>query len=657
MNKNIEEYKKDIDKIKVDDDLEQKTIDKIIRNKEKNKTKKIIIKICLEIAAVFLIVVTTCYFATNNKEVINKIDNNIKIADSSIEKIDYSVAGIERIKNMEELEELLKNNKSNYDNIEQGITITDSVAKEENTKSSEKDNYSFSSNDYSDTNVQVENVDEADIVKTDGKYIYYLKNDSEEIEIVDVDERKVISKIKLKDNRDVTGIEMFLHDNKLLIIEDILEDSTTSKKSWLSCKTSAVIYNISDKKNIIKEREVSTTGQYVDSRMVGNNLYFITNEYAYYSGNITLPEYRDTIKEKEYKEIPCNDIYYLKGSEDQSYTLITAVNIQSDEKAKTKTFLGLGATIYSSEENMYVTKTKINGKYNSKSIIFDYNYSTDIFKFKLMNNDIELVAKGEVKGTVNNQFSMDEYNGYFRIATTEYKRNDKETNNILILNDKLEKVGSITGIEKGEKIYAVRFMQNIGYVVTFKQVDPLLVIDLKDPKNPKIKGKLKIPGYSSYLHPYDENHIIGIGKNTKVNKYGGITTTGVKISMFDVSDLNSPKEIFKTSIGKEYADSVALNNHKAVLCSREKEILAIPVYTNDNTQEFSGAIVYKIDLENNKFTEVAKIKSFKNNEYYNTYYDIERILYVGDYLYTLSNGGIKILNMSTFESVGEIKFN
>lgn len=438
----------------------------------------------------------------------------------------------------------------------------------------------------------------------------------------------------------------------------MLQKIVLLRKNGSLYETSAVIYNISDKENINKEREVSTTGQYVDSRMIGDNLYFISNEYIYYSDEILLPQYKDTVKNKEYEKVACNDIYYLKGSEDSSYTLVTAVNIENGEKAKTKTFLGIGTTIYSSEENMYVTKTKVNGKYNRKSLFsYNYNYSTDIFKFKLMNNDIELVAKGEVKGGINNQFSMDEYNGYFRIATTNYNSKRKETNNILVLDDKLNKVGGITGVEPGEKIYSVRFMKDVGYVVTFKQVDPLLVIDLKDPKNPKVKGKLKIPGYSSYLHPYDESHIIGIGKNTKDNGYGRVISTGIKISMFDISDLNNPKEVFKTSIGKEYANSEALNNHKAVLCSKEKEILAIPVYTNDNTQEFSGAIVYKIDLENNKFTEVAKIKSFKNNEYYNTYYDIERILYVGDYLYTISNEGIKILNISKFEIVGEIKFN
>ena len=657
MNKNIEEYKNEINNIKVDDDLKQKTIDKIIKNKQKNKTRKFIVKICVEIAAVFLVVVTTAYFSISNKEIINESNNKeIKISNSSIEKIDYSVAGIERINNREELEEILKNNRNNYyQNKEQGIIINDSVIKSETTKSSEEKSYS--SNEYSNTNVQVENVDEADIVKTDGKYIYYLKNDSEVIEIVDLDARKVISKIKLADDRDVSGVEMFLHDNKLIVIENIFKDSTTSKKRWLLCETSVVIYNISDKENIIKEREVSTTGQYIDSRMIGDNLYFITNEYIYYSGDITLPQYKDTIKEKEYEEISCHDIYYLKDSEDPSYTLVTAVNIENNEKAKTKTFLGLGTTIYSSEENMYVVKTKVNGRYNRKEIFSNYNYSTDIFKFKLMNNDIELVAKGEVKGIVNNQFSMDEYDGYFRIATTEDKGDGKETNNVLVLNDKLEQVGSITGIEKGEKIYAVRFMKNIGYVVTFKQVDPLLVIDLKDPENPKIKGKLEIPGYSSYLHPYDENHIIGIGKNTEVNKHGGITTTGIKISMFNISDLDNPKEIFKTSIGKEYAVSQALDNHKAVLCSKEKGILAIPISINDNKKEFSGAIIYKIDLENNKFIEASKIESFKDNRYYNTYYDIERILYVGDYLYAISNRGIKILNMSSFENAGEIKFN
>ncbi len=657
MNKNIEKYKKDIDKIEVDSNLKQKTIEKIISKEKKDKKKIFTFKVITEFAAVFIIVTAIGYFAVNNKEIINNSGNNdIKIADNSVERIDYSVAGIERINNMEELEKIFKNNRTNYyENMEQGIITNDFTTKSDTTTSSEKND--FSSKDYSDTNVQVDNVDEADIVKTDGKYIYYLKRDSKTIEIVDVDMRKVVSKVKFADDRNINNVEMFLHDSKLVVIEDDMKDSTTRKNGSLY-ETSAVIYNISDKENINKEREVSTTGEYVDSRMIGNNLYFISNEYAYYNDEIPLPQYKDTIKNKEYEKVECNDIYYLKGSEDSSYTLVTAFNINSDEKAKTKTFLGIGNTIYSSEENMYVTKTKVNRKYNRKSLFsYNYNYSTDIFKFKLMNNDIELVAKGEVKGGINNQFSMDEYNGYFRIATTDYNNKQKETNNILILDDKLNKVGGITGVEPGEKIYSVRFMKDVGYVVTFKQIDPLLVIDLKDPKNPKIKGKLKIPGYSSYLHPYDENHIIGIGKNTKDNGYGGAISTGIKISMFDISDLNNPKEVFKTSIGKEYADSYALNNHKAVLCSKEKEILAIPVYTNNSTQEFSGAIVYKIDLANNKFEEVSRIKSYKNNNFYNTYYDIERLLYIGDYLYAISSEGIKILNISTFEMAEEIKFN
>ena len=137
-------------------------------------------------------------------------------------------------------------------------------------------------------------------------------------------------------------------------------------------------------------------------------------------------------------------------------------------------------------------------------------------------------------------------------------------NNLYVLNEKLEVIGKIEDLAKDEKIYSARFVGDKGYVVTFKQIDPLFVIDLSDPNNPEVKGALKIPGYSSYLHPYDDNHIIGIGYNTKTNKYGNVTNTNMKMAMFDVSDLENPKEIFSVDIGDEngYVSSDINYNHK-----------------------------------------------------------------------------------------------
>ena len=396
-----------------------------------------------------------------------------------------------------------------------------------------------------------------------------------------------------------------------------------------------------------------------------NNMYNyvyndVTGNYEEQEVEIELPTYKDTISGDDYKTIECTDIYYIKGSEDSSYTLVTAVNINKNEEANVETFLGLGNEIYCSENNIYVTKAKYDSQYSRVFGTYDYNSETDIFKFKLLDNNIEFLGKGTVNGTVLNQFSMDEYNGYFRIATTGYNEKNDTVNNVFILDENLKEVGSLKGLAEGEKIYSVRFMNDIGYVVTFEQVDPLFVIDLKDPVNPEVKGELKIPGYSSYLHPYDDTHIIGIGMNTEVTKYGSVTTKGIKISMFDVSDLNNPKELFNTILGENYGYSEALNNHKAVLCSKEKELLALPANISDESYDdtFNGAIIFKVDLENNKFVEEIKVKSEKiksENSSYKYNDEIRRIIYIGDYLYTLADTNVNIIDIDTYKVIDKIE--
>lgn len=688
---NKEKYIKKVNEIKVDEKLKDKIIKDAIEKNNESKKTRIIVRSLVACAACFVMAISGTFLA------LDKMNNNLNIKNDPknvekheiIAKEDLSKAGIERIQNEEELKEILKNNQ-NSDRYYNSSIVTDSETLEESATNGESKNEN-SSEDYSKTNVQHENVDEADIVKTDGKYIYYLINSADyysgdakiKVEIIDVDERKVVSEIDVNEEKYkyASASEMFLKDNKLIVMETRVNNSEEGNGRT---ETVAIIYNVQDKNNIVKEREISVEGDYTDARMINDNLYFISNKYNYifytnyyYSKEeiatdtatstnnnedefeIELPVVRDTIVSDEYKTIDCTDIYYLKDSEDSSYTFITAVNINSKEEADTETFLGIGNTIYCSENNMYVVKEKYSSDYSSVFGSYNYESETDIFKFKLSNNNIEFTGKGTVIGTVNNQFSMDEYNGYFRIATTSYNEKSETTNNIIILDENLKEVGSLKGLEDGEKIYSVRFMGDIGYVVTFKEIDPLLVIDLKNPNNPEVKGELKIPGYSSYLHPYDETHVIGIGKNTKDNGYGGVTSTGIKISMFDVSDLKNPKEIFKTSIGKEYGYSEALDNHKAVLCSREKEILAIPVSVYDDEDRFQGAIIFKIDLENNKFIQKAKIGS-NSTEYktYDDYYNdiIKRIIYIGDYLYTLSDKTVNIIDMNTFKIVDKIEY-
>lgn len=683
---NKEKYIKKVNEIKAPEDLKEKVIKASIENYNKNNKSKIVLKRLISCAACLVVILTGAFIATNklklNKTENENLNQNIVKNHEIIAKADLQEAGIEKIKNIEELEKIIKDASSNdrYYNsaLEESVVINDATTTTESTKEE-----SNSSTDFSKTNVQHENVDEADIVKTDGKYIYYLINHSNTksyenknvIKIIDVDSRKVISEININEEgyKYLYASEMYLYNNKLIVMETRVNNKDEKKES--TTETVAVIYNIENKDNIQKEREVISVGDYTDSRMIEDNLYIISqkynNMYNYVYNDVTgnyeeqeveieLPTYKDTISGDDYKTIDCTDIYYIKGSEDSSYTLVTAVNINKNEEANVETFLGLGNEIYCSENNIYVAKAKYDSQYSRVFGTYDYNSETDIFKFKLLDNNIEFLGKGTVNGTVLNQFSMDEYNGYFRIATTGYNEKNDTVNNVFILDENLKEVGSIKGLAEGEKIYSVRFMNDIGYVVTFEQVDPLFVIDLKDPVNPEIKGELKIPGYSSYLHPYDDTHIIGIGMNTEVTKYGSVTTKGIKISMFDVSDLNNPKELFNTILGENYGYSEALNNHKAVLCSKEKELLALPANISDESYDdtFNGAIIFKVDLENNKFVEEIKVKSEKiksENSSYKYNDEIRRIIYIGDYLYTLADTNVNIIDIDTYKVIDKIE--
>ncbi len=222
--------------------------------------------------------------------------------------------------------------------------------------------------------------------------------------------------------------------------------------------------------------------------------------------------------------------------------------------------------VYCSAEYLYLTT----GGYSE----------TGIHKIRLDNGYIEGVADGSVPGWVLNQFSMDESDGYFRIATTTGHAWGVSTskNNVYVLDEDLKVVGELEDLAPGEQIYSARFMGNRLYLVTFKKVDPLFVIDLADPTAPRVLGKLKIPGYSNYLHPYDEKHVIGLGKEAVDSEGGSFAWyQGVKLSLFDVSDVSNPREVAKLEIGDRGTDSPALYDHKAFLFSRERNLLVIPI--------------------------------------------------------------------------------
>ena len=637
---NKENYKKAIENIHASEKLKRQTFEKITENRKRRLNLKFVyafasIAIVLSVGSLY-----TKQIEKNNNSEIPVVSNN-----QTAEKND-----IPRFASLDELKNVLKENtREMYKGtaITGGLVVEDALATTNKAESITQD-----VQNHSTTNIQVANVDEADIVKTDGEYIYYVKR--YKVYIVKADEMKIVSEIVeiRNDNSSFAPREIYIKDNKLIIlgnrhqlenqtfqnkIEGVLTDSynVTSKNF-----AEAIVYDISDKENPKQERVVSIDGNYTNSRMIGDNLYFISNKYPTYYRTIgdeeILPICKDTAATYETKRIAATDIAYFPDTKSYSYMLVAGFNINNDEEVNVETFFGASDTIYASENNLYITH-------------MDYSYrdsKTIIYKFNLKNSEIKFAAKGEIEGDLNNQFSMDEYEGNLRIATTGYN-GDTSTNQLYVLDKDLKEIGKIENMALDERIYSVRFIGKVGYIVTFKQIDPLFVIDLSDPTNPEIKGELKIPGYSSYLHPYDENHIIGIGYNTKENGFGGVTNTTLKMSMFDVSDLENPKEMFNVSIGKHTSYSDILYNHKALFYNKSKNLIGFPAtireynYRNDK----NAFVIYKIDLEEG-FKEYGKIE-----QKINYMENIDRAIYIGDVLYTLSETRINSYDLNTFESL------
>ena len=660
------DYINAVNEINVNETLKQETLKKATNTKKNSKYRynKIypIASLAFMCAIIMAIVLP------------NKIIAPINEVTDEQTKISQELPKVENFKNLYAMLKARDTKRYYIDDMLSVDSITNANSKNE-TATNEV------ANDYSKTNTQVQGVDEADIVKTDGTYIYYLTN--EKLTIINTEnasQMKEMSTIKFDET--FTPEELFLNNDKIIVIGTRYEYDKTERKIGIDedylypnymdkTYTSAKLYNVKDKTNPTLERTVEVEGDYLTARMIGSNVYIASNKYMYYAYICNTykstelneddfkPHYLDTATSNETKSINFDCIYYIPEFEDTNYLNIVAFNITNNQEANVESYLGAGEEIYASKENLYVTKTKYDYERKNKTSI-----TTEIYKFNLNNANCTFAKAGDVPGSVLNQFSMDECNGYFRIATTDSTswNSESNTNNLYVLNENLETIGKIEGLAKGERIYSVRFMGNRAYMVTFVETDPLFVIDLSNPTTPTVLGELKIPGYSKYLHPYDETHLIGIGEDTEVVNYGygdRVVTNGMKMAMFDVTDPNNPQELYNVKIGEKGTYSELLYNHKALLFSKEKNIIAFPISITDNDYKvtFQGAIVYGVSLEKG-FELKTKISNSATD--YDRYYSrnrVERIIYIKDTLFTLSNGLIKAVDLNTFETKGSIELN
>jgi inhibitor of cysteine peptidase len=590
--------------------------------------------------------------------------------------------------------------------------------------------------DYSGTNVQVQGVDESDVVKTDGTYIYTVNKQRIVVtQAYPADQMKVLSILDFPGNQDTQfqPSEIYVDDKHLIVLGNSYQNykpipyngvsGVVVKKMILPMRSQGtakvMVYDLTDRSSLKLLKEAELDGNYVSSRKIGSSLYFISNKYVNYyqyremadkeeAKTGLAPAYRDSAAGDSFTSIPLNQVYYLPKALEPNYVLIGGINLNElKETMNVTSYLGSGQNVYASEENLYMAVTNYEqmriqpmrmpaddsaqgirvGEPNKASQPYELpKQDTIIYQFGLNAGKAEYKNTGKVPGRLLNQFSMDEHNGYFRLATTtgEVGRADEGTskNHVFILDANLKEKGKIENIAPGERIYSTRFMGDRAYMVTFKNTDPLFVIDLKDPAEPKLLGALKIPGYSDYLHPYDENHIIGFGKDTievdNKNQNGPQSIAyyqGMKVALFDVTDVNNPKEKFKELIGDRGTDSELLHNHRALLFNKEKNLLSFPVNvmkidsTTNNSKmpasaygkfAFQGAYVYNLDLEKGfqfrgGITHLTQEDLQKAGQYvYAGDKQVQRVLYIGETLYTVSNGFIKANDLSTLKEKNSV---
>lgn len=525
--------------------------------------------------------------------------------------------------------------------------------------------------DNSDTNNQVEGVQEGDIIKNDGKYIYV--NTFSGLKIIDSNPAnpQIVSTVAVPENTSIS--EMFIVDKKLIIIGQnnmlhIMNDTMDSKiMIWsprqYDDRTNVLIYDIENIEKPKLEKEYLFDGNYLSGRTVEDKLYLVStkhiNYYNYdiYSKDADIPTayYTDVLTNTKY-EFTYDEIKYFPNYIDSRYMYTIGIDLSTDTHPDVDVYLGGSDTIYVSKDSMYAAIADYSYDYTAEQAeAFNpvYTSSTVVYKFKLYDGDIDVEAQGRVPGNIINQFSMDEYEGYFRIATTtgEMWQNTSE-NNVYVLNSHMQIAGRLEGLAQGERIYSTRFAGDRIYMVTFRQVDPLYVIDTSDPVKPDVVGELKIPGYSTYLHMVDENHILGFGYDTEVNQWGGTINGGLKLTLFDVTKPNAPKEVYTDVIGSTGTYSELLHNHKALMFSLQKGLMAFPVNVmGDNYKtEFNGAYVYNVKNDGLSFNN--KISHMDEDFSYG--YEIKRIIYINDYLYTFSDNNIQVHSIRDNKKVSEL---
>ncbi len=575
-----------------------------------------------------------------------------------------------------------------------------------------------SPSDWSDTNVQEQGVDEPDMVKTDGDFIYIAQRG--ELTIVDSWPVDDLAKLSSLDLGDVEPFSMFLKDDRVVLFSYSWDERDFADRDGYGYATRVHVVDVTDRSNPEVVREMAFEGYFTNARMIDSDVYMVLNTWAYmpndlwelaWSEDLGLPEVDWDAPEPVQEaarararqilrphvldivgDIPedeltmrfmddgagaapspeplmgCRAVYH--PAEVSTPNLLSVVHFDVAEGdsggAPTGTAaMANGWTVYASEDNLYVSQTSWWWWWGWG----DLDLETRIHRFRLDGSDTVYEASGAVDGWLLNQFSMSEYDGYLRAATTDVNwwwggeddaDEEEPANNVYVLDaEGMGTVGHVGGIAPGEQIQSARFMGRKGYLVTFERIDPLFTLDLSEPTDPRVVGELKIPGFSTYLHPYGDDHLLAVG--WAGTDAGDIT--GFAVNLFDVSDFANPQLADSLELDSDdWSWSASLWDHHAFTLHRG--VLSLPVYTydwDDRTGEYDGfSGMWVIDATDTDagLSELGRVDHedlvaqseclygyYGECQDYYWYAWMQRSVIIEDKLFSISDYGIKVTQL------------
>jgi hypothetical protein len=545
---------------------------------------------------------------------------------------------------------------------------------------------------WSSTNVQEDGVDEADFVKNDGDYIFVL--DKSGLSVLDAwpaEDLHEVARVEIEG----TPSSLYFDAVDKVVVFSTLPNATPEPDSgagdfdtpgpvenWWDPVTKVTVYDVSDRAAPTLVREAYFDGNLRSSRRVGDKIHVVMSNYLgdFYSSALSsskadarqvvreslhtdwLPRLQDNVKTSDgwvTAEGPltrCTDVYRPNIRTELYFAGVVTIDLANPEAELTSVGVFTRAdTIYASTDSLYLAMAEYEqGPFRS----LDGSTDSRIHKLDISAAATTYTASGRVNGTLLNNFSMGEYDGHLRVATTVWTdrpgpQGGETTNNVYVVEQDqtaLVTVGSVEGLAPGESIYAVRFMGDKGYVVTFEQIDPLFTIDLSDPRSPEVMGELEVTGFSNYLHPMGDDHLIAVGEEIGAN---GWEQFGLQVSLFDVSNFSDP-QLADREIVEANGWSEAQYDHHAFTWYGDHEILALPVsrWEYDSNENSSGLVMYRITEQEGiellgEVDHTAYLPGSDDDGWYYGCNNVRRSIFIEDYVFAVSNMGIQVAMAET----------